>query len=352
MKAVRLYGASDIRVDQVPDAPEPGPGDAAVAPLWSGICGTDVKEFTGHGGSVARQPHPLTGAGLPLVLGHEFSAQVTALGPGVDGVDVGDEVAIMPLQHCGQCLACLRGEYTHCVVKAWTGLSSPWGGFGERVLVHSYQLTPLRGISPQAGAVIEPAAVAVHAVRRAHVGPGDTVFVAGAGAIGVLTVLAARALGAAQVHVFEINPERAALVESLGAQVVPDSAQDDIPGYLRSRTDGLGVDVAMDCAGKPAAHEACVASVRPGGTVGIPAVHPGPTVVDVRRMTRDDLTLVGSVGYSRESWDRTVNLTRAGVLPVERVVTSLIHVDEIIEKGFEVLARPSAEVKILVQVNE
>jgi (R,R)-butanediol dehydrogenase/meso-butanediol dehydrogenase/diacetyl reductase len=108
----------------------------------------------------------------------------------------------------------------------------------------------------------------------------------------------------------------------------------------------------MDCAGKPAAHEACVASVRPGGTVGIPAVHPGPTMVDVRRMTRDDLTLVGSVGYSRESWDRTVNLTRAGVLPVERVVTSLIHVDEIIEKGFEVLARPSAEVKILVQVNE
>jgi (R,R)-butanediol dehydrogenase/meso-butanediol dehydrogenase/diacetyl reductase len=356
MKAVRLYGEADIRIDDVPDAPEPGPGEAVVAPLWSGICGTDVKEFTGHGGSVARQPHPLTGAGLPLVLGHEFSARVVALGPQVPGlafdVAVGDEVAIMPLQHCGECLACLQGEYPHCVVKAWTGLSSPWGGFGEQVLVRSYQLTPLRGISAAAGAVVEPAAVALHAARRANVGPGDTVFVAGAGAIGLLTVLAARALGASAVHVFEINPERATLAASLGAEVVPASAREDVPGYLRERTGGLGVHVAIDCAGKPAAHETCVAAVRPGGTVGVPAVHPGPTTVDVRRMTRDDLTLVGSVGYSRESWERTVLMVRSGVLPVADVVTSRIQLGDIVKQGFEVLAQPSPEVKILVQVNQ
>lgn len=350
MKAVRLYGEADIRIDEVPDPPAPGPDEAVVAPLWSGICGTDVKEFTGHGGSVARQPHPLTGAGLPLVLGHEFSARVVALGPDVTGVDVGDEVAIMPLQHCGHCLACLQGEYPRCVLKSWTGLSSPWGGFGERVLVRSYQLTPLAGIPADAGAVIEPAAVALHAARRAHVRPGDTVFVAGAGAIGLLSVLAARALGASAVHVLDVNPDRAELARSLGADVVPAGA--DVTAYLRDRTGGLGVHVALDCAGKPAANETCVAAVRPGGTVGVPAVHAGSTTVDVRRITRDDLTLVGSVGYSRESWERTVLMVRSGVLPVGRAVTSRIHVDEIVEKGFEVLARPSAEVKILVQVNE
>lgn len=352
MKAVRLYGAGDVRIDEVPGAPEPGPGEAMVAPLWAGICGTDVKEFTGHGGSVAREPHPLTGAGLPLVLGHEFSARVVALGSPVDGVAVGDEVAVMPLQHCGRCLACLQGEYPHCVVKAWTGLSSPWGGFGERALVQAYQLTPLHGIPAPAGAVVEPAAVALHAARRAGVGSGDTVFVAGAGGIGALTVLAAKALGASALYVHEINPERAALVAALGGTVVPEDARDDVAAYLRDRTGGLGVHTAIDCAGRPGALEVCVAAVRAGGTVGIPAVHPGPTDVDVRRMTRDDLTVVGSVGYSRDSWERTVLLVRAGVLPVERVVTSRIELDEVVDRGFEVLAKPSAEVKILVRVND
>jgi (R,R)-butanediol dehydrogenase / meso-butanediol dehydrogenase / diacetyl reductase len=352
MKAVRLYGAADIRLDDVPPPPQPGPREAVVEPIWSGICGTDVKEFTGHGGSVAREPHPLTGAGLPLVLGHEFSARVVSVGSSVEGVEVGDNVAIMPLQHCGECLACRQGNHTHCVVKAWTGLSSPWGGFGERVLVQSYQLTPLNGISTVAGAVVEPAAVALHAALRAGIGPGDVVFVAGAGAIGMLTMMVAKALGASAVHVVEINPQRAALAGALGAEIVPESAVDDIAGYLRERTDGLGVHVAMDCAGKPAAHEACVAAVRTGGTVGVPAVHPGPTPVDVRRITRDDLTLVGSVGYSRSAWERTVLMVRAGLLPLERIVTARIGIDDIVHNGFEVLAEPSGQVKVLVEVNK
>ncbi|MQA81603.1 MAG: alcohol dehydrogenase catalytic domain-containing protein [Streptosporangiales bacterium] len=350
MRAVRLYGEGDVRIDEVPEPTEPGPDEAIVAPLWSGLCGTDVKEFTGHGGSIARKPHPLTGAGLPLILGHEFSARVVALGPRVEGVAVGDEVAVMPLIHCGRCLACRQGEHQRCAMKAWTGLSDRWGGFGERVLVRSYQLTPLAGISAVAGAVIEPAAVAVNAAARAGIGPGDTVFVAGAGAIGVLTMMAAKAAGASAVHVFELNPERAAFVGSLGGDVVP--TKDDIPGYLRDRTDGLGVHVAMDCAGKPAALEACVASVRPGGTIGVPSVHPGATPFDVRRMTRDDLTLVGTVGYSRTLWEKTVLMVRAGVLPIEKAVTSKIPLDEIVTRGFEVLAKPSDETKILVQVNE
>jgi (R,R)-butanediol dehydrogenase / meso-butanediol dehydrogenase / diacetyl reductase len=352
MKAVRLYGDADIRVDQLAPPPDPGPDEAVVEPLWSGICGTDVKEFTGHGGSASREPHPLTGAGIPLVLGHEFSARVVAAGAGVESAAVGDEVAVMPLQHCGHCLACTQGEYTHCPVKAWTGLSSPWGGFGQRALVRSYQLTRLDGIPADAGAVIEPAAVALHAARRARVSPGDTVFVAGVGAIGALAIMAARALGASAVYAFEVNTERAALAGDLGARLVPADAAGDIPGYLRGLTGGLGVHVALDCAGKPAAQAACVAAVRPGGSVGIPSVHPGPSPVDLRRITRDDLTVVGSVGYSRDSWERTVLMTRSGVLPVGRVVTSKIALDDIIGQGFEVLAKPSSELKILVRVND
>jgi len=353
MRAARLYGPADIRVEEVPAPDEPGPWQAIVSPLWSGICGTDIKEYTGHGGSAESVAHPLTGySGLPLTLGHEFSARVEAVGSRIENVTVGDEVAVYPLIHCGACQACLRGEYQICRIKAWNGLSSPWGGFGEKVLVEHYQLSPLAGIPSTAGAVIEPAAVALNAVERARVIPGDTVFVAGAGAIGMLSMLAAKASGAAAVHVFEPNPKRAALIERLGGLPVPAEAASDLPSYLMDATGGLGVDVAIDAAGKPAANETVVASVRPGGTIGIPSVHPGPIMFDVRRLTRNDLTVVGSVGYTRRAWDKTLELTRAGVLPIESVVTSKIALDDITTKGFDVLSQPSDELKILVQVNK
>ncbi|MGO4276315.1 zinc-binding dehydrogenase, partial [Paenibacillus sp. TAF58] len=115
-------------------------------------------------------------------------------------------------------------------------------------------------------------------------------------------------------------------------------------------TGGLGVDVAIDAAGKTAANEAVVASVRPGGTIGIPSVHPGPITFDVRRLTRNDLTVVGSVGYTRRAWDKTLELARAGLLPLESVVTARIELDEIATKGFDVLSVPSDELKILVRV--
>lgn len=353
MRAARLYGPADIRIEEVPAPAAPGPLQAIVSPLWSGICGTDIKEYTGHGGSAESEPHPLTGyAGLPIILGHEFSARVDAVGSEIDNVRVGDEVAIYPLLHCGKCEACLRGEYQICRVKAWNGLSSPWGGFGGQVLVEHYQLTPLAGISTIAGAVIEPAAVALNAVERARVAPGDIVFIAGAGAIGSLALLAAKVAGAAVVHVFEPNPNRAALVEKLGGVVVPESAHGDVPTYLRSITGGLGVDVAIDAAGKAPANEMAIASAKPGGTVGVPSVHPGPISLDVRRLTRNDLTIVGTVGYTRTAWDKTVSLVRAGAFPIEDIVTAKIPLDDITTKGFDVLSQPSDELKILVQVND
>lgn len=353
MRAARLYGPGDIRLDEVLAPPAPGPLQAVVSPLWSGICGTDLKEYAGHGGSAETRPHQLTGYhGLPIVLGHEFSARVVTVGAEVGHVSPGDEVAVYPLLHCGQCEACLRGDYQICRIKAWNGLSSPWGGFGEQVLAEHYQLTPLAGIPATAGAVIEPAAVALNAVERARVAPGDSVFVAGAGAIGALALLAARAAGAACVHVFDPNPGRAALVERLGGIPVPADAGDDIPGYLRGRTGGLGVDVAIDAAGRPQSVDAAVASVRPGGTVGVPSVHPGPVTVDVRRLTRDDLTITGTVGYSRAAWDRTVAMVRSGSYPVEQVVTSKVALCDIKTRGFDVLSQPSSELKILVQVSD
>ena len=161
--------------------------------------------------------------------------------------------------------------------------------------------------------------------------------------------MSAQLSGAARIVVTETNPHRVKLAADLGAEVV---APGELADFLGSAAGGPGVDVALECAGKPAALAACVASVRPGGTVGVPAVHQHGTDSDIRRITREQLTVVGSIGYSQDVWERTADLVRAGLLPVERAVTARINRDVVAEKGFAALAaQPSQELKVLVRVN-
>ncbi len=331
MKAVRLHGARDIRLDEVPPPGAPANDDLLVAPLWCGLCGTDLKAYVEPEITLAAAP-------LPLILGHEFSARVVAVGPAMTSVQVGDEVVVMPLEHCGRCPICSRGEFSHCPNKKWIGLSSEWGGLGDVVLIHAYQVSPLQGVSAVDGALIEPAAVAMNAVLRAEVVPGSEVLVVGCGPIGAFAVMAAFAAGAARVFVREPNAARAAIASDLGAHVSSDFAETE-------------VDVAIDCAGQEGTTAACISAVRPGGRVCVPAVHKSGTEIDIRAVTRRELSLVGSMGYTREVWHRTLQLVRWGRLPVGRAVTSRIGRDDIVKKGFEVLASPEqGELKVVVSV--
>ena len=352
MRAVRVHGLRDIRIDEVREPASPGPFEILVAPAWCGLCGTDLKEYVGPGGSVPDEPHPLTGASKPLILGHEFSARVVSTGSGISSVRAGDPVAVMPLHHCGQCPLCLRGEFILCPNKAWLGLSDTWGGLGDLALVQPYQVTPLGALSSEQGAVVEPAAVSLNAVLRAGVTSGDAVLVVGAGPIGALAVLAAFTAGASAVYVSEPNPKRAALALTLGAGASLEGERATQVEQIKDLTNGLGVDVAIDCAGKEGTVNLCIESVRPGGVVSVPSVHRGPMEIDVRTVTRKPVSIAGSLGYSRAAWDRTVALMAAGKYAAERVVTSRVPRAEIIASGFDALADAGrGEVKILVEVN-
>src|SRR5262245_31557441 len=352
MRAVRVHGLGDIRIDEVREPGSPGPSEILVAPAWCGLCGTDLKEYVGPGGSVPDQPHPLTGASKPLILGHEFSASVVARGSAISSVRPGDRVAVMPLHYCGQCPLCLRGEFILCPNKAWLGLSDAWGGLGDLALVQSYQVTRLDSLTAEQGAVIEPAAVSLNAVLRAGVASGDTVLVIGAGPIGALAVLASLTAGAAAVYVSEPNPKRAAKTQALGAGTALEGERARQVEQIKDLTRGLGVDVAIDCAGKEGTVNLCIESVRPGGVVSVPSVHRGPMDIDIRSVTRKPVSIVGSLGYTRAAWDRTGALVGAGNYPVERVVTPRVSRDEIITGGFDALVDGGrGEVKILVEVD-
>jgi (R,R)-butanediol dehydrogenase / meso-butanediol dehydrogenase / diacetyl reductase len=352
MRAARVHGLRDIRIDEVPEPGAPGPSEILVAPRWGGLCGTDVKEYVGPGLSVPDQPHPLTGACKPLILGHEFSASVVAVGSAISSVRPGDRVAVMPLRYCGTCPLCLRGNFILCPRKAWLGLSDRWGGFGDLALVQSYQVTRLGSLTDEQGAVVEPAAVSLNAVLRGGVASGDTVLIVGCGPIGALAILAARVAGAARIYVVEPNAKRAAIALQLGAAANLEGDRAQHAQRIRELTDGLGADVAIDCAGKPGTVNLCIDAVRPGGVVSVPSVHPGAMEIDIRSVTRKPVAVVGSLGYTQEAWDRTVALIAAGRYPVERVVTSRTPRDEIVAGGFEALVDAGrGELKVLVEVN-
>src|SRR4051794_13783000 len=185
------------------------------------------------------EPHPLTGAQNPQILGHEFAGDVVAVGAGVTSVREGDRVAIMPLAYCGRCAYCLRGLQHLCATMGCVGLSHAWGGMAELATIAEYQIVRLPDeVSYRQGALIEPTAVAAYGVERGGVAPGDRVLVTGAGPIGALAALCASSAGASTVYISEPNAARRARAEALGVATVLDPTAVDVPEFLHGGTGG------------------------------------------------------------------------------------------------------------------
>jgi (R,R)-butanediol dehydrogenase / meso-butanediol dehydrogenase / diacetyl reductase len=352
MRAVRFHARRDIRVDDVPEPAAPRGHEILVKPRTCGICGTDLHEYVAGPIVTPVEPHPLTGAQNPQILGHEFSADVLAVGPDVRSVAVGDRVAVMPLAYCGQCFYCVRGLNHLCERMGCVGLSWAWGGMGELAIVLEYQVAVIpEGMTYEQGALIEPAAVAVYGVDRGRVQPGDRVLITGGGPIGALAVLAARAAGASAVYLSEPNAQRREHARRLGPTEIFDPAAGSVPDVLKERTDGLGVDVAIECAGNGRALADCVGATRRAGTVVQTGLHVGTTEVDPMLWSLNDLTIEGTWCYRVSDFPRIARMIASGALPVQDVVTSRIGVEETVPAGFDVLADPQgSEVKVLVEV--
>src|SRR5262249_11314579 len=241
VRALRFHAARDLRIEDVAEPLAPSPGDVLVRVATCGICGTDLHEYVAGPIVTPIEPHPLTGARIPQILGHEFSGEVVAVGPSVTQVTEGDRVAIMPLAYCGTCAYCRRGLQHLCSTMGCVGLSHAWGGMGELATVAEYQVVRLPdGVTYEQGALIEPTAVAAYGVERAGVARGDRVLVTGAGPIGALAALCARSAGASTVYISEPNPSRRARAEALGVATVLDPSTIDVPRVLREASDGLG----------------------------------------------------------------------------------------------------------------
>lgn len=353
MKVARFHGQKDIRIEDVPRPGAPLPDEVIVEPLYCGICGTDLHEYVVGAIVTPTKPHPLTGVTNPQILGHEFSARVVEIGKEVTSVRVGDRVAIMPAITCGRCEPCRTGRGHLCEVFACTGLSAPTGGLGEIAVLKEYQVAKLADeLSDQAGAVVEPAAVAAYGVDRLQMLGGDVVLVTGVGPIGALSALYANAVGAAQVIISEPNPYRAAFARSLDLGPVVDPTQVDLVEVIKELTGGRGVDVAVEASGSTPGLAACIENTRRSGRVVQTGLHTKPATLNAMMLSEKDISLIGSWCWKMTDWPRIIRLAATGKYPIEKVVTAEISLDDVVTKGFDVLIDPNGnQMKVLVKVN-
>ncbi|MGU3431942.1 zinc-binding dehydrogenase [Actinomycetes bacterium M1A6_2h] len=352
MRAAVFHDRHDVRVEDVAAPSEVGPDEVLLRPFFCGICGTDLHEYAFGPIVIPTEPHALTGASAPQIFGHEFSAQVVGVGSNVSSVSVGDRVSVMPLITCGKCYYCRRGLNHLCVVMACTGLSWGGGGIAELVVVQEQQVSVLPdSVSDVQGALIEPAAVAAYGIDQTGLGAGDTLLITGAGPIGALSALYAHAAGAARIIVSEPNAKRRALVEAFGIADVLDPTVLDVPATVRDMTGGIGVDAAAECSGSQHGLTAALGSVRSAGTVAQVGLHVKPATIDPMELSNRDLTLVGTWCYPVHDWPRIIALVASGRFPVEKVVTDIIDVENIVSGGFDRLLDPSGDAqKLLVRV--
>lgn len=314
MKAAVFHGKEDLRVEEAAE-PTAGPGEVKLRNAFAGICGSDLHVYYAPeaSGLDLDHPHPVTGATLPQILGHEFAGTVVEVGEGVDGISVGDRAAVWPVYYCGECPACRKGRYNACQKIAFHGLASHGGGMAEFTTVPASKIHKLpENVDLKMGALVEPMSVAWHAVERSGATTGQTALIAGAGPIGIGVWFALKARGIDDVLVSEPSAERRATIAALGARTV-DPVGEDLAAAVGELTGGDGVDVAFDAAGAGPAITSGISALTPGGRLVVVAIHEKPMEFLPTQLVMAETEIAGALAYLPEDFDAVIDAMSRGV---------------------------------------
>ncbi|MCZ8532200.1 2,3-butanediol dehydrogenase [Psychrobacillus psychrodurans] len=343
MQAAVWHNIKDVRVEQI-NEPVISSGQVKVKVEWAGICGSDLHAYL-HG--LSMEAHSLSGQKPPLTLGHEFSGTIVEVADDVTSHRVGERVAIEPLIYCGECYACKRGYYNQCSKVGFVGLNRD-GGFAEYVIVDNNMVHVLPdSVSYEEGALVEPTAVSFYAVRESKLKAGDSIAIFGAGPIGLLTLLSAKAAGATKIIVIDLSEERLEKAKELGATTIINGMRDDIVETIHELTDG-GVSVAFECAGAQPTMTSAVASVKQGGQVMAIAVFAKPVSIDMGQLMFKAADITSTLAY-RHVFPEVIDMISTGRLDVKPVITKKIDLKDIVEEGFNQLINDKKQAKILVK---
>ncbi len=301
MKALVFEAPGRMPLRDRPE-PAPQPGEVVVEVRASGICGSDVHGFTGR-----------TGRRTPgVVMGHEAAGVITSVGPDVASLRVGERVALRSILACGTCDQCLVGRSNTCRNRRGLGMAID-GAYAELVVVPASLAVPIPdSVSFTAAALVEPLAVALHAVRAVRTGSPERVLIVGAGTIGLLVLAALRAEGAGRVVVTDRSAHRLAAASRAGADTTVLVSEDDPLAAILEATGG-GADVAVDAVGIAAAVQQALVAVRPGGRV-VCIGNSDPTVeLPLQDLVSREVAIEGSYGFTTE-FEEAIELIAAGRL--------------------------------------
>ncbi len=351
MKAARWHGKLDIRVEDV-EMPHPGKNEVVIQVKQAGICGTDIHDYMSGPHSIpVDTPDPLTGAIAPVTMGHELCGVVHELGEEVTGWKVGDRVVIAPLQNCGKCYFCQRGLHHLCVIQAGLGLQTKEGAFAEYCMVKDYQLRKMPdNMNWAQGAMVEPTCLAMYGIRRSGIEPGDTLLITGGGPIAVLNMMCAFVCGASKVYMTEKHPTRIAMLKELGATEVFNVNETDVLAEIMERTEGLGVDIAVECTGSESGINLCFEALRKRGMYVQSGLSLGEVKVKPWQWAVKDLRMIGLWCCNPYDYDGIIKLVADKRIDVEKLITKTIKLDDVVTEGFEVLARNKEKKEMKIHV--
>jgi L-iditol 2-dehydrogenase len=345
MKAIRVYGPKDIRIEDVPK-PVPGPGEVLVKIKYVGICGTDIEIYLGELGYIKQGI-----ARLPMIPGHEWAGTVCELGNDVSKVKIGDKVCGENGLGCGNCEMCLNGQYHLCKEKVAVGIFNKDGAFAEYLVMPQNVVHILpEQISMQEGALVEPACVAYYGIKRIRIDFGDTVLVIGDGIIGQFSSQIAKLSGAATVIMIGSHQEKMEIAKELSADYIVDRHLPDTDDKIMELTNGDGPDVIIESSGNPKALSQSIKLIKKGGRIAVVSHYSQiPNDFDFNRLVSYNVSLFGVVS-SPGVWDAVIRMIKAGALKVKPLISGEYPLEKTEEIIVKYMNREIIGTKFLIKV--
>ena len=321
MRSLLLKEYLQLEVADFPQ-PQPGPGEVLIRVAACGICGSDVHGY--DGGSGRRIP--------PIVMGHEAAGLVAAVGTGVSRFKPGDRVTFDSTVYCGECVFCRRGEVNLCDRREVIGVSCGeyrrHGAFAEYIAVPERILYHLpEAMSFPEAAMLEAVSVALHAVRVTGDMKGQTALVIGAGMIGLLTMQAARAAGAARVIIADIDSTRLNLARTLGVDEALTLSGSELTREILKQTGGYGADVVLEAVGRNETIATAIDSVRKGGTVTLIGNITPKVELPLQKVVSREIRLQGTAASAGE-YPEAIELVVSGRVQVKPLITAVAPLEE------------------------
>lgn len=330
MKALILKAVNELELSNEVPKPKPAKNEVLIKVKYCGICGSDVEAY--KYGKVL----------MPIILGHEFSGEIEEIGSEVVDWNIGDRVTAHPVEFCGKCYYCKKGEENRCLnMRNAIGLSVN-GALAEYVKIPSNILCKLPdSVSYEKGALAEPLAVGYHGVKHSGIQPIDVALVIGAGAIGLSTIQALKLINVKNIFIIDPSEFNRNLALQMGAK---NAAQ-------LSRISKLGPNFVFQCVGSPKAYRNAIDIVQKGGVIILLGVHFELIPISILQLITKEVTMRGSLCTSLEEFKEIINLISQKRIQTNLILSKKVKLEEVIEEGFHELLQPERKAaKILVEI--